>query len=126
MAEFFPDVPKIAYGGPKSRNPLEFKHYDADEKVGGKTMRDHLRFSVVYWHTFANPLSDPFGAGTAVRPWDDRSHSPIENARTRVRVAFEFIEKLGAPSTPSTTATSPPREPTSRGATGTSTSSPRT
>ena len=96
MAEFFPDVPKIQYGGPRSRNPLEFKHYDADERVGGKTMRDHLRFSVVYWHTFANPLSDPFGQGTAVRPWDDGSNS-VENARTRVRVAFEFIEKLGAP-----------------------------
>jgi len=96
MAEFFPDVPKIAFGGPKSRNPLEFKHYDADEVVGGKTMRDHLRFSVVYWHTFANPLSDPFGAGTAVRPWDDGTNS-LENARRRVRVAFEFIEKLGAP-----------------------------
>ncbi len=96
MAEFFPDVPQIAFGGPKSRNPLEFKHYDADETVGGKTMREHLRFSVVYWHTFANPLSDPFGAGTAVRPWDDGTHS-LENARRRVRVAFEFIEKLGAP-----------------------------
>ena len=68
MAEAFPDVKKIVYGGPKSKNPLEFKHYNADEMVGGKTMRDHLRFSVVYWHTFSNPLADPFGVGTAVRP----------------------------------------------------------
>jgi xylose isomerase len=96
MAEFFPDVPKIQYGGPKSRNALEFKHYNADEVVAGKTMRDHLRFSVVYWHTFSNPLSDPFGAGTAIRPWDDGSHS-VENARRKAQVAFEFIEKLGAP-----------------------------
>ncbi|HJZ58216.1 MAG TPA: xylose isomerase, partial [Gemmataceae bacterium] len=96
MAEFFPGVPPIPYGGPKSRNPLEFKHYNPDEVVGGRTMREHLRFSVVYWHTFSNPLSDPFGAGTAVRPWDDGSHS-VENARRKARAAFEFIEKLGAP-----------------------------
>ena len=59
-------------------------------------MRDHLRFSVVYWHTFRNRLSDPFGVGTAVRPWDDGSES-VENAQNRARAAFEFIEKLGAP-----------------------------
>src|SRR3954462_13237538 len=96
MADFFPDVPKINFGGPKSRNPLEFKHYNPDEVVGGRTLRDHLRFSVVYWHTFSNPLSDPFGPGTAVRPWDDGSNS-VENARVKARVAFEFFEKLGAP-----------------------------
>ncbi|MGE3820321.1 MAG: xylose isomerase [Isosphaeraceae bacterium] len=96
MAEFFPEIPKIAYGGPKSRNPLEFKHYNPDEVVGGKSMRDQLRFSVVYWHTFSNPLADPFGAGTAIRPWDDGSHS-VENAQRKARVAFEFFEKLGAP-----------------------------
>jgi xylose isomerase len=97
MATYFPDVPKmIAYGGPKSRNPLEFKHYHAEEKVGGKSMRDHLRFSVVYWHSFSNALSDPFGVGTAIRPWDDQSGS-LENALKKVDVAFEFISKLGAP-----------------------------
>ncbi len=96
MAEAFPDVPKIPYGGPKSKNPLEFKHYNPDEKVGGKTMKDHLRFSVVYWHTFVNPLADPFGPGTALRPWDDGSNS-VANAQKRVKAAFEFIEKLSAP-----------------------------
>ena len=96
MAEFFPDVPKIQYGGPKSRNPLDFKHYNADEVVDGKTMKEHLRFSVVYWHTFCNALSDPFGAGTALRPWDDGSNS-VANAQRRAKVAFEFFEKLGAP-----------------------------
>jgi xylose isomerase len=94
--EFFPGISKIAFGGPKSRNPLEFKHYNADELVGGKTMRDHLRFSVVYWHTFSNPLGDPFGAGTAVRPWEDGTNS-VANAQRRARMAFEFISKLGAP-----------------------------
>jgi xylose isomerase len=96
MADFFPDVPKIGYGGPKSRNPLEFKHYNPDEVVGGRTLREHLRFSVVYWHTFSNPLSDPFGAGTALRPWDDGTGS-VANAQRKVKVAFELFEKLGAP-----------------------------
>lgn len=96
MAEAFPGIKRIEYGGPKSRNPLEFKHYNADEVVGDKTMKEHLRFSVVYWHSFVNPLADPFGPGTALRPWDDGSNS-VENARNRVRVAFEFMEKLGAP-----------------------------
>ena len=96
MSEFFAGVPKIQFGGAKSRNPLEFKHYNPDELVGGKTMKDHLRFSVVYWHTFANPLGDPFGPGTAIRPWDDGTNS-VANAQKRAKVAFEFIEKIGAP-----------------------------
>jgi xylose isomerase len=96
MSEFFPGVPKVQYGGPKSRNPLEFKHYNPDEMVGGKSMREHLRFSVVYWHTFANPLSDPFGSGTAVRPWDDGTGS-VASAQKRARAAFEFFEKIQAP-----------------------------
>jgi xylose isomerase len=96
MAEAFPDVKKIPYGGPTSKNPLEFKHYNPDEKVGGKSMRDHLRFSVVYWHTMVNPLADPFGPGTALRPWEDGTNS-VANAQKRVKVAFEIIEKLGAP-----------------------------
>ena len=91
-----PDVPKIEYEGPKSKNPLAFKHYQAAEKLDGKPLRDHLRFSVCYWHTFRNPLTDPFGVGTAIRPWDDGTNS-VANAVRRVRVAFEFIEKLGAP-----------------------------
>src|SRR5437764_2651288 len=92
----FAQSPKIPFEGPKSKNPLAFKHYDANELVEGKTMREHLRFSVVYWHTFRNRLSDPFGVGTAIRARDDGSES-VENAQKRARVAFEFIEKLGAP-----------------------------
>ena len=93
---YFPKIKKIKYEGPNSKNPLSFKWYDENEIVAGKTMRDHLRFSVVYWHTFRNPLSDPFGVGTAFRPWDDGSES-VKNAQKRVKVAFEFMEKLGAP-----------------------------
>jgi xylose isomerase len=92
----FPEIERIRFEGPKTKNPLAFRHYNADEIVAGKTMKDHLRFSVVYWHTMRNPLSDPFGPGTAVRPWEDGTDS-VENARNRVRVAFEFMEKLGAP-----------------------------
>jgi xylose isomerase len=96
MKPAFPDINKIPYEGRSSQNPLAFKHYDATKVIEGRSMADHLRFSVAYWHTFRNALSDPFGVGTALRPWDDGSPS-IENARRRAYVAFEFIEKLGAP-----------------------------
>ena len=96
MASAFPQVTKIRYEGPRSKNPLAFKHYNAGEKVEGRTMKDWLRFSVVYWHTFRNRLADQFGSGTAIRPWDDGTES-VANAQKRARVAFEFIQKLGAP-----------------------------
>ncbi|MGA1619604.1 MAG: xylose isomerase, partial [Pirellulales bacterium] len=92
----FPNVPKIAYEGPDSDNPLAFRWYNPDEVVAGKTMRDHLRFTVVYWHTFRGTGSDPFGAATLQRPWDDGSES-VENACNRARVAVALFEKLGAP-----------------------------
>ena len=94
--EYFPDVKKIAYEGPDSKNPLAFRHYNAEEKVEGKSMREHLRFAVCYWHTFRGMGGDPFGPGCAVRPWEDGTDS-VEMATKRVRVAFEFMEKLGAP-----------------------------
>lgn len=92
----FPEVGKIEYEGPESRNPLAFRWYNPDEVIEGKTMKEHFRFSVVYWHTFRGSGADPFGPGTAVRPWDDGTDS-LDNAIKRVKVAFEFIEKLGAP-----------------------------
>ncbi len=91
---FFPDIPKIQYEGPQSRNPFAFKHYNADEVVEGKTMSEHFRFSAAYWHVMRNELGDPFGPGTALMPWDDRSDS-VENALNRVDVFFEFLEKTG-------------------------------
>lgn len=93
MSQVFP-VQSIAYEGPDSRNPLAFKVYDANALVEGKAMKDHLRFGAAYWHCMRNPLSDPFGAGTALTPWDDGSDS-IENALRRVDVFFEFLEKIG-------------------------------
>jgi xylose isomerase len=92
----FPDIPTIPYEGPDSDNPLAFRWYNPDEMVEGKSMKDHLRFSVVYWHTFRGTGSDPFGSGTADRPWDDGSES-VQNAQNRARAAFELIEKLQAP-----------------------------
>ncbi|MFN0196270.1 MAG: xylose isomerase [Planctomycetaceae bacterium] len=90
----FPQVPRIEYEGPKSKNPLAFKHYDPDEIIEGQSLRELLRFSVCYWHTFRGTGSDPFGAPTLQRPWDDGSDS-LDNAKKRVDVAFEFMQKLG-------------------------------
>ncbi|MBX9652728.1 xylose isomerase [bacterium] len=92
--EFFPDVKKIKYEGPDSKNPLSFRHYNAEEKIEGKSMKEHLRFAIAYWHTMRGMGSDPFGPGCAVRPWEDGTDS-LEMAKTRVKVIFEFIEKLG-------------------------------
>ncbi len=96
MSSAFPNISAIRFEGPRSKNPLAFKHYNAEEMVEGRTMKEWLRFSVVYWHTFRNRMSDPFGMGTAIRPWEDGTDS-VNNAQNRARVAFEFMEKLGAP-----------------------------
>ncbi len=96
MPTAFPKISKIQYEGPKSKNPLAFRHYNANEIIEGKTMNEHLRFSVTYWHTFRGQLADMFGVGTAVRPWEDGTNS-VAMAQKRARVAFEFMEKLGTP-----------------------------
>ena len=93
---YFPEVSKIQYEGPTSKNPLSFRHYNPEEVVEGKKLKDLLRYTVCYWHTFRGNGTDPFGAATLQRPWDDGSNS-VENAVKRVDVAFEFIEKLGCP-----------------------------
>jgi len=90
----FPDIQKIRFEGPKSKNMLAFHHYDENELVEGKPMKDHLRFAVAYWHTFRGTGLDPFGPGTMVRPWE-AAEDTLENAKNRVKVAFEFMEKLG-------------------------------
>ncbi|MFD2705862.1 xylose isomerase [Salibacterium lacus] len=93
--EYFKDISRIAYEGPRSTNPFAFKYYNPKEKVQGKTMEEHLRFSVAYWHTFVENGSDPFGAGTMERPWD--GYTGMDLAKARVEAAFEFFEKLGVP-----------------------------
>ena len=97
MAEFFKNVGKIKYEGKGSDNPLAYKFYNADEVVAGKTMKEHLRFAVAYWHTFQGTGVDIFGlTGTAVRPWGDIS-DPMDIAKAKVEANFEFCEKLGVP-----------------------------
>ncbi len=91
---FFPDIPKITYEGPSSKNPFAFKHYNPEELIEGKTMRDHMRFAAAYWHVMRNGLSDPFGGATALMPWDDQSDS-VDNALKRADVFFEFLDKTG-------------------------------
>jgi len=96
MSEYFPEIDEITYEGPDSQDPLSFSYYDPEKQVGEKTMAEHLRFSVAYWHTLREDGSDPFGAGTMQRPWDDID-DPMEKAHARVDAAFEFFEKLGVP-----------------------------
>jgi len=93
MSTYF-NTPPVRYEGPDSKNLLAFRHYNPDELVEGKPMREHLRFAAPYWHVMRNPLLDPFGAGTALMPWDDGSDS-IENAIQRVDVFFEFLDIVG-------------------------------
>jgi len=94
MKEFFPNIKPIVYEGPDSKNPFAFKHYNPNEQVMGKTMADHLRFAVCYWHTFKGTGSDPFGPGTAIRPWN-ASDDPMTVAEMTLRAAFELFTKLG-------------------------------
>jgi xylose isomerase len=96
MPAAFPKIKPIRYEGPDSKNPLAFKHYNPNERVEGRSMKEHLRFSVVYWHTMRGMGSDMFGVGTMQRPWEDGTNS-VQMALKRVPVMFEFCEKLGAP-----------------------------
>ena len=91
MAHFPCD--KIAYEGSSSKNPLAFKHYNPEEIVGDKTMKEHLRFAAPYWHVMRNVLADPFGGGTAQMPWDDGSDS-VENALARKDILTEAAKQL--------------------------------
>ena len=100
MTEFFDTVDTIRYEGAESDNPLAFRWYDADRVVLGRTMADHLRFGVCYWHTFAWDGFDIFGAGTLDRPWhpnQNQSLDPMDAAKMKMNAAFEFFSKLGAP-----------------------------
>ena len=96
MPAAFPKIKPIQYEGAKSKNPLAFKHYNPDEVIEGKTMKEHLRFSVVYWHTMRGSGADMFGVGTMKRPWEDGTNS-LKMALKRVPVMFEFCQKLGVP-----------------------------
>lgn len=94
--EFFPGIGRIPFEGRQSDNPLAFKHYDATRLIGGRSMAEHLRFAVCYWHSFCNAGHDPFGPGTRRYPWD-RSDTAMARAEARLDAAFEFVTKLGVP-----------------------------
>jgi xylose isomerase len=94
--EYFPGISKISYEGPDSDNPLAFKYYDEDRVVAGKTMKEHFRFAVAYWHTLNQTGSDPFGPGTITLPWET-ADTAEQRARDKMDAAFEFITKLGVP-----------------------------
>lgn len=93
MKAYFPTVGKIQYEGPASTNPFAFKYYNPDEVIMGKKMKDHLRFSMAFWHTFTYMGNDPFGGASMVRPWD--GGEAMAQAKQRVYAAFEFMEKIG-------------------------------
>lgn len=94
--EYFPGIDTIKYEGPDTDNHLAFRYYDENKEVAGKTMKDHFRFAIAYWHSFCGDGSDPFGIGTHNFPWDKTS-DPVENAKYRLDAAFEFFTKLGTP-----------------------------
>lgn len=94
--EFFPGIGKIKFEGKESKNPLAFKYYDENQEIGGKSLKDHFRFAVAYWHTLTGTGGDPFGPGTKEFPWAQQS-DPILNAREKMDAAFEFISKMGIP-----------------------------
>jgi xylose isomerase len=92
--EVYPGIGKIEFEGKKSKNPLAFRWYNPEEKVGGKSMKDHLRFAIAYWHSFCGDGSDPFGDATRIYPWEDASND--DKTKQRLDAAFEFITKIGA------------------------------
>ena len=94
---FFGDVDTIRYAGPDSDDPLSFRWYDAARVVAGRTMREHLRFAVCYWHSFNWDGFDIFGDGTLDRPWLGTAGEPLAAAEQKMDAAFEFVEKLTAP-----------------------------
>ncbi|TBN05413.1 xylose isomerase [Hyunsoonleella flava] len=92
--EYFKGIGDIKFEGKDSDNPLAFKYYNPDQVVAGKTMREHFKFAIAYWHTFCGQGADPFGPGTQNFEWD-QSNDPIQAAKDKADAAFEFISKMG-------------------------------
>ena len=92
--EYFKGIKEIKYEGKDSTNPFAFKYYNPDKIVAGKTMRDHFKFAIAYWHSFCGVGLDPFGQGTQNFPWD-KSDDPLQAAKDKADAAFEFISKMG-------------------------------
>jgi xylose isomerase len=94
--EFFKKIPQIKYEGADTDNPLAFRWYDENKKVGGKTMKAYLRFACAYWHSFCGSGADPFGEPTHLFSWNEKGDA-VERAKDKADAAFEFITKLGLP-----------------------------
>ena len=94
--EFFPGIGKIKFEGKESKNPLSFKYYDEKKVIAGKTLKEHMRFAMAYWHTLTGTGGDPFGPGTKIFPWDAKKDD-VEKAKDRMDAAFEFTTKMGIP-----------------------------
>lgn len=94
--EYFKGVGKVAFEGKDSDNPFAFKYYDENKVVAGKTLKEHFRFAIAYWHTFCGTGGDPFGPGTKVFPWST-ANDPYQRAKDKMDAGFEFITKIGAP-----------------------------
>ena len=92
----FSNIGTIAYEGSKTENALAFRHYNPAEVIDGKTMKEHMRFSIAYWHAFRGAGSDPFGPGTIVRPWE-KGKDAVAIAKKRMDAAFEFFTKIESP-----------------------------
>lgn len=92
--EYFKGIGEIKFEGKESDNPLAFKYYNPDQIVAGKTMREHFKFAIAYWHTFCGQGSDPFGPGTQNFTWDQASNA-VQAAKDKADAAFEFISKMG-------------------------------
>ncbi|MEQ8415645.1 MAG: xylose isomerase [Imperialibacter sp.] len=94
--EFFKGIGQIKFEGQGSDNPMAYRWYDENKVVAGKTMKEHLRFAVAYWHSFVGSGADPFGAPTHIFPWDVKGDA-VERAKDKMDAAFEFMTKLGLP-----------------------------
>jgi xylose isomerase len=94
--EYFPAIPVIQYEGPESDNPFAFRWYDESRVVAGKSLKDHLKYSCAYWHSFNGSGADPFGEPTHIFPWDKRSDA-IGRAKNKMDAAFEFITRMNLP-----------------------------
>jgi len=92
--EYFKGISAINYEGPGSKNPMAFKWYDANKQVGGKSMKEYLRFACAYWHSFVGNGGDPFGEPTHIFPWNEKADA-VERAKDKMDAAFEFITKMG-------------------------------
>ena len=94
MKEYFPEIKEIKYEGPESKNVMAFKYYNKDEVIGGKPMREHLKFAMSYWHTLKAQGLDMFGGDTMDRAWN-RYDDALEQAKARADAGFEFMQKIG-------------------------------